>query len=229
MTLGVHDAFAASMGPGICVPGRSTRAGRRSSTCAARFNGAGHLCARKAARCSGRPRNEPSLQWGRASVCPEGSRAGLAPARRAAASMGPGICVPGRQPYYLAVIIRRKYKLQWGRASVCPEGRRAGRGRPRPGAHNGASMGPGICVPGRPSTNPYLQSTFDAALQWGRASVCPEGGHHCVGRGRGTPRFNGAGHLCARKVEEGRGRVAASGMASMGPGICVPGRARGAW
>ena len=60
--------------------------------------------------------------------------------------MGPGICVPGRLP------LDEKQVLDVLEAS----------------------MGPGICVPGRMNTDTNTVPTSEL-LQWGRASVCPEG------------------------------------------------------
>ena len=233
-----------------------------------RFNGAGHLCARKAAYMLERGYHKQKLQWGRASVCPEGAWRPMSPgrdpcfngaghlcARKAIvsplfksfasfASMGPGICVPGRLAGACNPSHHPLNKLQWGRASVCPEGptliffpsltpyrfngaghlcaRKVLRDPHRVRHRLAASMGPGICVPGRSNLSALILGDF--SLQWGRASVCPEG---AMSRPWPIPTgdgFNGAGHLCARKVFPDQGVTGTGGGASMGPGICVPGR-----
>ena len=89
------------------------------------------------------------------------------------------------------------FELQWGRASVCPEG---GIEYPLVEPAGPASMGPGICVPGRLIGQEDYEERDDPAC------------------------FNGAGHLCARKDAPGLGQRPDVAAASMGPGICVPGR-----
>ena len=234
------------------------------------FNGAGHLCARKVEHAEGGLAPIPKLQWGRASVCPEGGdlrsatveavaqlqwgRASVCPEGlpesagltcATAASMGPGICVPGRQqrargpapapPSFNGAghLCARKAARVYSRRSAkgaCFNGAghlcaRKGRGVGQPrNSQLRASMGPGICVPGR----------------WGRRTHAPPGrarrfngaGHLCARKGAPFPRarartkagFNGAGHLCARKVAAMETTFSIALTASMGPGICVPGR-----
>ena len=236
---------AASMGPGICVPGRppTLRAIRssmsrlqwgRASVCPegpvsggvephcmhSGFNGAGHLCARKARDEVQATESQRELQWGRASVCPEGGGSSVAGRRFTdAASMGPGICVPGRDGEMCTHLPRQEI----------------------------ASMGPGICVPGRSRGGTRRRGNkrcfngaghlcarkariaaskggFYTELQWGRASVCPEGrANHRRGRLRGHASMGPGICVPGRSIRGSIPRPLWT-PASMGPGICVPGR-----